>query len=653
MTLSDIKGIGAKRIEKLKQAGFYTPLDLLSHFPSKYVDTRRDSVLDDCADGEDVVVTGVPTETPVLRYVRKGLTMVRVKLRLDSGETVACTWFNQKYIVAKIAGRITVTGKLERFKSAVSIKAPTIVPQGGIIPIYAPIKGLPQNVFLEALKQVFDRVTVGCMLPAAVRAQYGLMDHNAAFRILHFPKDLDVLAAARKTIAIDRLAFELTGFRIAKRCRNRKTRFYPDKQRELEDFIATLPFALTVDQRTALDEIIASMHAEMPMNRMLQGDVGSGKTIVAMLAMYYAHLCGYQSALMAPTELLATQHYRTALRIFAQTDVRIECLSGSMSKVRKEEAQFNIRYGNAHMVIGTHALLSEAVSFESLALVITDEQHRFGVGQRGAFENKSDAADCLVMSATPIPRTLALTYYGDLEQSVIRHAPAAKAAIFTKFVPEQKRQGMLEYVYDKALQGEQTYLVCPRVEGDELTSAEELFKKLLSTKLRPYLGLLHGQQRDDVKNAVMNDFLVGRIKILCTTSVIEVGIDVPEATTIVIYDADRYGLSQLHQLRGRVGRGTTDSYCFLVSDVRSARERLAFFAGTSDGFALAEYDFRQRGAGDFIGTRQHGGEALDPDTVAVARSIADTLSNDPAYVKTIVEVTGDYTAARLKTLTLN
>ena len=654
MTLSDIKGIGAKRIEKLNKAGFYTPLDLLNHFPVRYIDARQDTVLREANDGDAVVVTGTPAETPAVRYVRRGLSMVRVRLVLDTGETVWCTWFNQKYIVSRLTGRVTVAGRLERFRSSMSVKGPLLIPGGGIVPVYAPIRGLPQSVFLDALRQVFARVTVRCMLPETLRRECGLMDHDRAYRLLHFPVDAESLDAARRTVAIDRLAFELTGFKIAKSKRRVKAHSYADKEAELEAFTDRLPFRLTDDQNAALSGILNDMKKNVPMNRMLQGDVGSGKTIVALTAMYYACLNGYQSAMMAPTEILAVQHYKTALRLFAGTDVHLEFLSGSASKARRDAALFNIRSGSAQMVFGTHALLSESVAFRALALVVTDEQHRFGVSQRGAFENKSPAADCLVMSATPIPRTLALVYYGDLEQSVIAHAPKAKAKVTTRLVPVKKREDMLAYVREKAEAGEQTYLVCPRVEGDDdLVSAEELYAELGRTALKPYLGLLHGQQKDSVKTAVMEDFYTGKIKILCTTSVIEVGIDVPQATTVVIFDADRYGLSQLHQLRGRVGRGSTDSYCFLLSDTASAGERLAYFCRTDDGFALAEYDFRQRGAGDFIGTRQHGGAVLDRETVEAARALSDRLVSDPAYAASVEAATGDYAAAYLKSLTLN
>ena len=654
MTLGDIKGIGTKRIEKLNKAGFFTPLDLLSHFPVRYIDARSDTVLAEAEDGAEVVVTGTPSDVPSVRYVRRGLCMVRINLFTLSGERVSCTWFNQKYIVSRLHGTITVAGRLERFRSAMSVKAPTLVEKGGIVPVYSPIKGLPQSVFSDALKQVFSRVRVKCMLPDGIRREYGLMDHDRAFRILHYPTDTQTLDEARRTIAIDRLAFELTGFRIAKSRSKVKAHSYSDKTRELEQFIAKLPFTLTADQRKALNEILADMLSPSPMNRMLQGDVGSGKTIVAFLAMYFACLNGYQSAMMAPTEILAVQHYKTALKLFGDTGIRIELLSGGARKKRKDEALFNIRSESAQMVIGTHALISDGVRFNSLALVVTDEQHRFGVSQRGAFENKSEAADCLVMSATPIPRTLSLIYYGNLDQSVIYSAPRGKACVRTKLVPASKCRAMLEYVRDKAAQGEQTYLVCPRVESDEkLVSAEALFGELSRTDLAPYLGLMHGQQNDEVKRQTMEDFYSGKVKILCTTSVIEVGIDVPAATTIVIFDADRYGLSQLHQLRGRVGRGSVDSYCFLFSDVASAGERLKYFCSADDGFALAEYDFRMRGAGDFIGTRQHGGAALDMNTVTAAKNISDRLFGDADYVQSVVAFTGDYTAAYLKSLALN
>lgn len=638
MLLSDIKGIGEKRILALNKQGFRTPLDLMYYFPYTFADTRVSADLAKAEPGETAFIRGTVTDC-TFRYLRKGLNMVRARIRTEYGE-VTCTWFNQKFIEKALIGEVGVYGTVEKFKSCVSLKAPVLVKGSGIVPLYRPLQGVPGNVLRDALKAVFERVKVMSVIPEKITASFGLPELNGCFRELHFPTDLEKAARARQTIETDRIAYELACYTLVRR-RAGKARFSYGHEDELEAFVEKLPYELTADQRSALEEITSSMRAG-GMNRLLQGDVGCGKTVVALLAMYYASLNGYQSALMAPTELLASQHYNTALKLFADTGIRVEFLSGSQSKAQRDAALFNLRYGNADMAIGTHALLSGNVTFKNLSLTVTDEQHRFGVNQRGALEEKGICADTLVMSATPIPRTIALTYYGDLEQSVIRTMPRRKAVTFTRLVPEKKRESMFEYLLQRAVAGENAYIVCPRVEeDDDLVSAEKLYKKLSLTPLGPYLGLLHGKQKDAVKRDVMDAFQAGRIRILVTTTVVEVGIDVKEATSMVVWNAERYGLSQLHQLRGRVGRGEKDSYCFLVSD-GPPPERLTYFVKCADGFELAEYDFRTRGAGDFIGTRQHGGGmGITAETISLAREIADAALNDESVCAEIGRYAGD------------
>lgn len=646
MLLKEIKGIGEKRAAALNKQGFYTPIDLLYFLPYGYVDTRVPVDIRNCADGEQVFIRGTVIEKN-LRYLRKGLTMVRAKLDTCGG-IVVCTWFNQKFIVSALNGEVGVYGTVERFKTTVGLKGPVLVRGDGIIPLYRPLKGVPAKVLREALEAVFRRVTVKSVIPDRLTAQHGLPELHACFRQLHFPTEMQSIETARRAIEIDRLAYELACFRLIKSNRAAHARTYgsPDG---IEPYIERLPYRLTEGQQTALQEILDGMRAEKTMNRLLQGDVGCGKTVVALLAMVYAAVNGYQSALMAPTELLAAQHYRTALGLFGDT-VRIACVTGSQTPKEREDALFHIRHGDADIVIGTHALLGENVAFSRLALIVVDEQHRFGVNQRAALEDKADAPDMLVMSATPIPRTVALTYYGDLEQSVITTVPQHKAKIATRLVPPQKREKMFAYLGERAAAGESSYIVCPRVEDEsELTSAEALYRELAATSLAPYLGLLHGKQKEVEKRAVMQDYVAGKIRILVTTTVIEVGIDVPTATAMVILDAERYGLSQLHQLRGRVGRGDKDSYCFLLTE-KDPPERLDFFMHCDDGFRLAEYDFRTRGAGDFLGTRQHGeGFAITAETIETARSLAADAVADPEIRADVRRFTGD----GMKYLTLN
>ncbi|MCI8434859.1 MAG: ATP-dependent DNA helicase RecG [Clostridia bacterium] len=646
MLLSEIKGIGEKRVLALNKQGFFTPLDLLYFFPYAYVDTRTPCDARACADGQAVFVRGTVADKS-FRYLRKGLTMVRARLKTEYGD-VHCTWFNQKYITAALEGEIGVYGTVEHFKSTVSLKAPVLIREDGIVPLYRPLKGVPSNVLKSALAAVFRRVTVKSVIPDTLTAAFGLPALNDCFRQLHFPTDAEQAETARRAIEIDRLAYELACFRLLKARKVPAPRAY--KMREpVETLLARLPYALTDGQKTALEEILAGMRGADPMNRLLQGDVGCGKTIVALLAMYYAAVNGYQAVLMAPTELLAAQHYKTALALFADTDIRLAYVTGSQTAREREDALFRIRHGDAGIVIGTHALLGENVHFARLALTVIDEQHRFGVNQRAALEAKAEAADTLVMSATPIPRTVALTYYGDLEQSVIDTMPRRKAQTFTRLVPSGKTDAMYEYLREKAAAGESAYIVCPRVEDEELTSAASLYARLSKTALQPYLALLHGKQKEADKRRTMDMFAAGEVRILVTTTVVEVGIDVADATTMVIMDADRYGLSQLHQLRGRVGRGTKDSYCFLLTESEPP-ERLRFFVQCGDGFRLAEYDFRTRGAGDFLGTRQHGGGiAVTTDAMDIARKLADATMAD----ETIRSDMENFTSDGMKYLTLN
>lgn len=670
MQLNEIKGIGEKRLRKLAEANISTPLDLLLHFPYAYADT--DCIYDwkTLQDGDVILIKGRVDGPPVQKFVRKGLSFVKCKFCLDSGETVSCTWFNQRFVFRQLLpdSYFFVRGKVKKFRGGIEISAPQLLPFEGnehrIIPLYRPIKGLPSNVFSEAVRQVLLQVRVNSYLSPELAAKHHLMPLNEAFRCLHCPKNMAEVSLAARTVAIENVTNRLALFSILKRqnAQNRIFRYSEDTT-VLQDVIKTLPYALTNDQQNALDAIMQALRAPRQMNLLLQGDVGCGKTIVALLAMYFAYRSGYQSVLMAPTELLARQHYKNALQVFSGTDVKIALLTGAQSKTERDTVLFNIRNGVADLVIGTHAVIQDNVTFKRLSLVITDEQHRFGVNQRGDLENKASGTDCLVMSATPIPRTLALTMYGELEQVKIASAPQNKAKIITKMVPQKKLQDMYAYIGQKAAVGEQTYLVCPRIEEDEdgLLSVTELYNAVKSRYAAYGVGLLHGQLKESAKNAIMQQFAEGQIRILITTTVIEVGIDVRNATNMVIFHAERYGLSQLHQLRGRVGRGTAQSYCFLVTqnEQKETLERLQMFCECDNGFTLAEYDFKLRGAGDFIGTRQHGENSVlslvtvDAEIIHAAKEIAEQFLQDAELCEKLTADIGESGCEYIKSITLN
>ena len=664
MEFEELKGIGKSRIEKLKSAGFQNPLDLLLHFPYKYVDLRSDIDLGTLKDGDDITVNGVVTNVPRVAHIRKGLYVVKVTMNTRAG-AVEASWFNQKFILSQVkqGAEIWITGKVKKFGKKVTVSAPAIIHPNGktVLPLYRNIAGIPQKVLTEALSSVLERAKIEGYIPENIRQKHGLPSLEEAFNEVHNPVSILSAQYASKALSLEKLSYSLCVFKCVKEEQKSGKKFeYNRGDDELSCAIDSLPFELTSEQIKALWEIIDSLRGESSMNRLLQGDVGCGKTIVALLAAYFAYLNGYQSVLMAPTEILAVQHYTTAIKYFEKLGMRAVLLTGSTSKSERDEILFNIKNQAADIVIGTHALFGDEVVFRNLALIITDEQQRFGVNQRGNLENKSPNADILVMTATPIPRTLAMCTYGELNQSVIKALPKGRPEISTAVVPPNKLQSMFSYVFSKADCGEQTFIVCPRIDEDEesgLTSAVELYKQL--TKQYPFynIGLLHGRMKDSEKNAVMSDFISGKVRVLVATSVIEVGIDVPQATNIIVFNSERYGLSQLHQLRGRVGRGTVNSFCFLPTD-DDVPPRIKYFCSCNDGFSLAEYDFAQRGAGDFIGTRQHGDSAelatkIDTELIMKAKEISDDTLGDPAALKRLREGIASGTVDYVRSITLN
>lgn len=662
MDFSEIKGIGKSRIAKLKAAGINTPLDLLLHFPYKYVDTSSAVDFSKLSEGDDLTVCGTVVNQPEVRYLRKGLRLTKVVLDTKYGQ-IEANWFNRKYIATALPCGKTVclNGKVKKFRNKISLSAPVIVQsvQDGIVPLYKSL-GIPQTIFNDAIGEVLERAQITGYIPDEVRQKYRLGSLTNAFKGVHRPNNITQAESAAKILALEKLSYTLSAFSLVKTLGGNEKKYeYGLPKESLNNVINSLPFKLTQEQDGALNAILKSLNGEAPMNMLLQGDVGCGKTVIALLCMFYAHLCGYQSVLMAPTEILALQHYKSAIRFLEPLGAKCALLCGSLNKQEREQVLFNIRTKSADIIIGTHALISESVEFKDLSLVITDEQQRFGVNQRGSLENKAQGADTLVMTATPIPRTLALCVYGELCQTNVKSLPQGRPDIVTKTVPASKYKSMFDYVFSCAEKGEQTYIVCPRIDADEdetLISATELHKKLIGEYNCDNIGLLHGRLKDSEKSEVMRRFACGDIKVLVATSVVEVGIDVPSATNIIIFNSERYGLSQLHQLRGRVGRGVKKSYCFLPTD--NPVERLNFFCNCRDGFELSEYDFVQRGAGDFIGTRQHGDSTdfpikIDAELIKLAKLIADdTLRN--AEAKAILKngITCG-TEEYIKTITMN
>ncbi len=616
-----IKGIGEARAKALEKLDIHTLYDLVSYFPRDYEDRSAVKPIADVQDGENCCVKAVVATAPTLARIRKGMELVKFRIADESG-AANVTFFNQSYVKRNIArgGVYTFYGRFSRMGLHIELTNPVYekadgggVNTGRIVPVYRLTSGISRNVLSNAIEQglkAADGLLKG-VLPDHIERKYGFISSQQAYRAIHFPKDMAEAACARRRLIFEEL-FTLACALGSMKSRNTERSGTVIPMPETEKYYSSLPFELTGAQKRAVGDILADMSSGRAMNRLVQGDVGSGKTVVAAAAVWAAVRAGYQSAFMAPTELLADQHYNTFTKLLAPFGVKTVLLKGSMTAKQKKEIRELIALGEAELVIGTHALLSENVVFKKLALAITDEQHRFGVRQRTALSEKSDDPHVLVMSATPIPRTLALIIYGDLDVSVIDELPPGRKTTETFAVSEDKRGRLNGFIRKTVSEGRQVYVVCPMIEENDdlsLHSAEEHFEQLRDVVFPDLrVALLHGKMRSAEKTDVMRRFAGGEIDILVSTTVIEVGVDVPNAVVMVIENAERFGLSQLHQLRGRVGRGADKSYCFLMRGSRGAEsdERLRAMTRLSDGFKLSEEDLRLRGPGDFFGSRQHG-----------------------------------------------
>ncbi len=624
--LSSFPGVGPARAKALEKLGLSTAGDLMTYFPRDYEDrTRRSDIRSAPADAP-VCISALVAEVPRLSRIRKGLEITKVKV-VDGAGAMEVSFFNQSYVKnALVPGQEYVFyGKVEGFglrrqmTNPVFERADKARFTGRIMPVYPLTAGVSNNL-LSGLTQ---RAVPHCaaLMPetmsADLLARHGLAQAAFSYQNIHFPVSFEALELARRRLIFEELFTLSAGLALLKERRSRGAG--PAMAgADPAGFEALLPFSLTGAQRRTIAECAADMASGRPMNRLVQGDVGSGKTAVAAACAWLAHQSGYQSAMMAPTEILAEQHYRSLTALLSPARMVVGLLTGSMKAAEKRKVYAALQSGDIHFVVGTHALLSEGVWFQNLGLVVTDEQHRFGVEQRAALAAKGGGAvhpHTLVMSATPIPRTLALIIYGDLDLSVIDELPPGRMPVKTLLVGESKRARMYGFVRDQVAAGRQVYIVCPAIADDPETAAQDLkyvteYAATLQSQVFPDLrvGLVHGKMKARDKEAAMAAFAAGELDILVSTTVIEVGVDVANANLIVIENADRYGLSQLHQLRGRVGRGRHQSWCVLVSDNRSpdTRARLKVLVDTTDGFKIAEEDLKLRGPGDFFGRRQHG-----------------------------------------------
>ena len=618
--LETFPGIGPTRAKALKKLGLETVGDLLTYWPRDYEDRSRIYTIAG-APGEPCCVSAMVADTPTTSRVRKGLSLTKCRI-VDGSGSANVTFFNQEYVRQALTvgesyifyGKMETAGRHRQLTNPVFEREDRARFTGRIMPVYPLTAGVSNNLLAGLSLQAVENCAgeLPDQMPTEVRLDHNLCTMEYACRNAHFPENGEALAVARRRLVFEELFTLSCGMALLRRRRTgARGRVFPAGA--AEGFEALLPFVPTGAQRRAMAEISADLTSGKPMNRLVQGDVGSGKTAVAAYAVWLAHAAGCQAAMMAPTEILANQHYETLTRLLAPAGIRVGLLTGSLPAAEKKAVRKALAAGEIDLVVGTHALLSEGVEYADLGLVITDEQHRFGVGQRSALSSKAKTAPhVLVMSATPIPRTLALLIYGDLDVTIIDELPAGRKTVDTFLVGEDKRQRMYGFVRKQVSEGRQVYVICPAVEEGEGADLKAVtaYAKELSERVFPDLrvAFVHGKLKSRDKEAVMDAFHRGEIDVLVSTTVVEVGVDVPNATLMIIENADRFGLSQLHQLRGRVGRGEWQSYCVLLSSNRSpeTRERLRYFCSTTDGFKIAEKDLELRGPGDFFGARQHG-----------------------------------------------
>lgn len=656
-----LKGIGAAKAKLFEKVGVATIQDLLGYYPRGYEDRTKTVPIFEAFESQTVCIKATVFSAVSERRINKTLSLYTAELADESGRLQA-TWFNNKYIKNSIKKGETYIfyGRIRRVGAHKCIENPIFertdkqqLVTGKIVPLYPLTEGLTQKNVQSAMAQAFDAVDeVEESLPRSLRTAYTLAPLQQAIKNIHFPADFDAYERARRRLVFEELLTLSLSLAKIKQSKTACRREQAIDTSFLDEFTSSLPYALTRAQRAVLDEICVDLAGHTPMNRLVQGDVGSGKTAVAAAAMYTVAKNGCQAALMAPTELLARQHYENFVKMM---DGRLSVclLIGSMSQAEKNAAYAAIQSGQADLIIGTHALIQTKVAYKNLALVVTDEQHRFGVVHRDAITQKGDNPHVMVMSATPIPRTLALILYGDLDISIIDELPPGRKAVATYAVGESMRARIYAFMKKHVDAGRQVYIVCPLIEETESTDLKNVvdYTETLSKKVFPSyrIGLLHSRLGAEQKDRLMLQFKSGGIDILVSTTVIEVGVDVPNAAVMVIENAERFGLSQLHQLRGRVGRGSEQSFCILInqSDGEIAKKRMEIMCSSGDGFYISEQDLQLRGPGDFFGTKQHGIPTLK---IANLISDRDILKEVQAVAKALLDGTLEMEEAERRAL---
>ena len=615
--LEQIEGIGPKTKEQLSKLQIFTIEDLINHYPFRYEVIKR-SNLQEIKDGDKIIIDGLIEGQPTVIYLSPKLK--KIILRINTGQNILnITIYNKVYLIDNLkSGKyITVIGKYDKIKNAIiasDIRLEKLPPMPKIESIYYTTNGLSKK---SISKYITATIMSGYkpqeILPNYLLEKYNLLTKYESICEIHNPTDITLLKKARQRLKYEELFLYLFKINILKQkiTEDDKAIVRNIDYSQIEEVINSLPFALTPDQKTSLDEILNDMSSNHRMNRLLQGDVGSGKTIIALLAAYANYLSGYQTAIMVPTEILATQHYQESKKLLGNYGLNIELLTSNTNKKEKDRIYEELSSGKTNLIIGTQSLIQKDINFHNLGLIITDEQHRFGVNQRTTFKNKGESPDVLSMSATPIPRTYALTIYGDMDVSSIKTKPIGRKEVITYFKKEKEITSVLEMIKKELDQKHQIYVIAPMIDSDNqelenVASLEEKMNKAFGKICK--IASIHGKLEPSEKNKIMTSYEQGKIDILISTTVIEVGVNVPNATMIVIFDANLFGLSTIHQLRGRVGRSNLQSYCILIA--KEYQERLKMLENCSDGFEISEYDFKNRGEGDLFGIRQSGETGL-------------------------------------------
>jgi ATP-dependent DNA helicase RecG len=653
-----LKGVGPNRALKLHKLNIFTVSDLLNYFPVKYEDRRRVKNINEIYEQGKYLLKVRIFEKPKYSRIKKNMSIIKAICKDDTG-FITLTFFNQDFLTDKLIvgqyyyvfGNVKIAyGKLEATNPEIEF-ANKDWKAGKIMPVYGLTYGLSNNEITKLVKIALETYydAIQNVLPDEIIKKYGLITKKAAVKALHFPSDNKKYSLAKRTIAFEKLlVMQLGLFTIKNRLTNELNDIVLRNTELSEKLLRSIPYKLTKAQLKVIEEIKEDLKSQKTMNRLVQGDVGSGKTVVAVYAMLMAAGSGYQSSMMAPTEILALQHYETIKEYIkiAGLDIKAGILTGSTKPKEKQEILDKLKGGEIDIIVGTHALIEENVEFKNIGLVVTDEQHRFGVRQRARLSNKGKNPHILIMTATPIPRTLALMIYGDLDISLIDEMPPGRQKVITSILSDKEKTKAYDFIKSQIDSGRQAYIVAPLVDESEnldLNSAVEIYKELSTSHFSGYkLGLLHGKMSNSEKEEIINKFYRGKINVLISTTVVEVGVNVPNAVVMLVLNAERFGLAQLHQLRGRVGRGKCQSYCILVNESKSkkSKDRMNILKRTNNGFIIAEEDLKIRGPGDFFGVRQHGLSKLEiqnivnnVETVQEVQLLSKRILSENPYLK--------------------